>query len=108
MSNMNKCKGMVSFLNCKFFYKKKRTSYQKDLFLSFLLSKLLKKDKRGVAIACQAPFFIKEMKKCVSESAASAAEAAASTEATASAASATTASTEATAVAHWHGVHEAT
>lgn len=45
MSNMNKCKGMVSFLNCKFFYKKKRTSYQKDLFLSFLLSKVLKKDK---------------------------------------------------------------
>lgn len=47
MSNMNKCKGMVSFLNCKFFYKKKRTSYQKDLFLSFLLSKVLKKDKKG-------------------------------------------------------------
>jgi hypothetical protein len=45
MSNMNWCKVMLSFLNCKFFYKKIHTSYQKDSFLFLLLSKVLKKDK---------------------------------------------------------------
>ena len=63
MSNMNKCKGMVSFLNCKFFYKKIHTSYQKDSFLFLLLSKVLKKDKGGWQSLVKPPFFIKEMKK---------------------------------------------
>lgn len=66
MSNMNKCKGMVSFLNCKFFYKKKRTSYQKGLFLPFLLSKALKKDKKGGGNCLSSPLLYQRNEKmCV-------------------------------------------
>ena len=38
MSNMNKCKGMVSFLNCKFFYKKNTYFLSKRLiFIPFII-----------------------------------------------------------------------